>query len=82
MYKLDAVIEDVNIVTIGIFSTKSNALLNKKIWENFDVKIECYITKIILNEVNYNIFKELKIIHLEEEIRDIKIKSILKKPTN
>ena len=57
IYKLDAIIDRVNIVTIGVFTKKKIANSYKKMWESFNgngITIECYINKIELDKVDIN----------------------------
>jgi hypothetical protein len=54
IYKLDAVIDDIHIVTIGLFSSKDIAKQYRTKWEEFDgngIKIECYLNKMIIDKV-------------------------------
>lgn len=80
IYRLDAIIDDINIVNIGLFNTKKMALFHKRKWENFDgegIKIECYLTKVKLNEVNPERFlTERQLEELKPLLRDYKLEEI------
>ena len=80
VYKLDAIIDHIHIVTIGLFSTKSLAKQYKKLWEDFDgngIKIECYLNKMILNKVNLDeTLTPNQLIKIKPLLRDYKLQEI------
>jgi hypothetical protein len=80
IYKLDAVIDDVNIVTIGLFSTKSIAKQYKTKWEGFDgngIQIECYLNKMALDKVILDkTLTSSQIRKLKPLLRDYKLEEI------
>jgi len=83
IYRLDAIINDINIVNIGLFDTKKMALFHKRKWEDFDgegIKIECYLNKVKLNQVSperiltENQLEELKLLLRDYRLEEIGIK--------
>lgn len=80
IYKLDAIIDRVNIVTIGVFSKKKIANSYKKIWEGFDgngIEIECYLNKIELDKVYIDrVLTPYQSEKLKPYLRDYKIEEI------
>ena len=80
IYKLDAIIDRVNIVTIGVFSKKKIAKSYKKMWESFNgngIDIECYINKIELDKVDIDrILTPYQSENIKPYLRDYKIEEI------
>lgn len=80
IYKLDAIIDDVNIVTIGLFSKKKIANIYKELWEDFNgngITIECFLNKVELDKVVFNrILTPNQFSKLKPILRDYKLKEI------
>jgi hypothetical protein len=84
IYKLDAIIDHTNIVTIGIFSKRKIAKNYKDFFESFNdkdkpnhIEIDCFINKIELDKVLFDrILTPDQLNTLKPLIRDFKLKKI------